>query len=478
VQNVKKATLFHSPVLLSHTKATEMLKNFTLLFCCIVSLPLLAQTYSINIDWDKTYPLVGIPGSWENEVCETSDLGFIIAGTTDTIFRGLLLKTNSTGDTTWSKKYGTDLQPVTFHAVAETNSGGYIAAGAIGPYWTAYMIKTDALGNVLATRQLACNGSSIGSVMKTADGGYIFGGSSQCDSLGYEPLLIKTDSNLNIQWSRDYGEFTVGQGKCAIQTLDGGFIITFSENLLKTDALGIPQWIKSTSITNGIQSIIQLADSAYVMCGSSGGANTMTHIEKRNSQGNPVWIKSYFFSNQQGMKWIKATADSGFAVAGYTTTNLHPCGWQMMLMKTDANGDSIWCKQWSLNNQTGRVGFCSDLTSDGGFVVLGQTMCTGFEYNLVKIKSVLTSVHEPPENPFEQMEVFPNPAHELFFISFANKEKARWEICIYNAVGEKVYGSIINGNVALVDCGNLSPGFYFAQAINGNTIIYKKIVKE
>ena len=107
--------------------------------------------------WTKIF---ATPGDDYGEYVEqTSDDGFIIVGTTDSsggddVF---LIKTNSIGDTLWTRTYGT------YHydyatCVHQTNDGGYIIFGETDSYdpnfWEGLLIKTDSNGDTLWTKHL------------------------------------------------------------------------------------------------------------------------------------------------------------------------------------------------------------------------------------------------------------------------------------------------------------------------------------
>src|SRR5438128_95556 len=86
-------------------------------------------------------------------VQQTNDNGYIICGET----RGgnysdiFLIKTNSGGDTLWTKNYGGSDDEYAY-CVKQTRDGGYIIAGYTYSFGAvngkAYIIKTDSSGNV------------------------------------------------------------------------------------------------------------------------------------------------------------------------------------------------------------------------------------------------------------------------------------------------------------------------------------------
>ena len=105
-----------------------------------------------NEVWDKTFG--GISGDWASAVQQTSDGGYILAGGTGSFGAGYgdawLIKTDANGIEVWDKTFGGISDDWAF-AVQQTSDGGYILAGSTylydASYYDAWLIKTDANGN-------------------------------------------------------------------------------------------------------------------------------------------------------------------------------------------------------------------------------------------------------------------------------------------------------------------------------------------
>lgn len=166
---------------------------------------------------------------------QTSDGGYIVGGYTSSFGAGnrdvWLIKTDANGNETWSQTYGGSAGD-TGESVIQTSDGGYIIIGKTLSYGAGeedvWLIKTDSNGNEIWNRTFGGSDTDIGeSVYQTSDGGYIiaaytrsFGGKSS------DVWLIKVDDQGNETWSLTYDGGSGDIGTDAVQTTDGGYIVT------------------------------------------------------------------------------------------------------------------------------------------------------------------------------------------------------------------------------------------------------------
>jgi len=158
-----------------------------------------------NIQWAKIYG--GTDWYDAYSVRQTSDGGYIVAGETRSFGAGnydiFLIKTDANGNLQWAKTYGgTDLDWA--YSVQQTSDGGYIVAGTTGSFGAGwgdiFLIKTDANGNIIWAKTYGgTDGDGAISVQQTSDGGYIVAGGTWSFGAGYSDVfLVKTDANGNI----------------------------------------------------------------------------------------------------------------------------------------------------------------------------------------------------------------------------------------------------------------------------------------
>jgi hypothetical protein len=237
---------------------------------------------------------------------ETSDGGFILAGLTRGFGAGnndmFLVKTNSSGIPEWSRAYGHTGNDYAY-AVKQTSDGGYIVSGkgTTGLGGTDLMLlRTDATGNITWSKSFGTAQNEDGySVQQTADGGFIVTGSTGPSS-AVNLLLVKTDSSGTLQWAKTYASLVHNYGRCVRITSDGGYVIAgYTDNtgitsadgyLVKTDNNGNLIWSRTYGIGSWeelLYCVVETADGGYIL---SGYTNTAAnghdvYVVKTDNQG-------------------------------------------------------------------------------------------------------------------------------------------------------------------------------------------------
>jgi hypothetical protein len=122
--------------------------------------------------WTRTYGWT--LDDYGQSVQQTSDGGYIVAGYTYSFGAGnrdvYLIKTNASGDTLWTKTYGGTLWDYE-NSVQQTSDGGYIIAGSTASFgagnYDVYLIKTDANGNVGVEEPGSSRQEAVGRIKAT-----------------------------------------------------------------------------------------------------------------------------------------------------------------------------------------------------------------------------------------------------------------------------------------------------------------------
>jgi hypothetical protein len=240
------------------------------------------------------------------------------------------------------------------------------------------------------------------SVQQTTDGGYILCGSTCSFGAGAADVyLVKTDGAGEPEWSMTYGGAAADEGRCVRQTADGGFVVVGTTSsfggggedvyLIKTNELGNEEWHKTFGgIGNEEGYCVQCtSDGGYIITGGTSSAPMVVDVVliRTDADGNELWSKSYGDVFQDGGSCVRQTGDGGYIVAGLSEKQTSPPSVDdnAYLLKTDADGVEEWSecfgKEWL------DIGTGVELTADGGYLLCGYTNSYGegeFDALLVK----------------------------------------------------------------------------------------------
>ena len=295
--------------------------------------------------WTKSYG--GIYNDEAYSIRQTSDGGFIITGSTILTQQGItktyLLRTDADGDTLWTKTYGDSSHITTGHSVQQVSDDGFIIAGISyhfsensQPHSTLtdfYLIRTDSEGDTLWTKTYGGDKQdNCFSVQQTSDGGFIIGGyTTSFGAGGHDIYMIHTDSIGDTLWTKTYGSPREEQAKSFLQISDGGFIIlgsisdTSGRNAdiyaIRTNADGDTLWTKTYGgdDTDEGCSIHQTSDEGFIIGGgtiSSGKIDYDVYCIRTDPSGDTLWTWTFGGDSYDLCKSVQQTNDGGFIIAG------------------------------------------------------------------------------------------------------------------------------------------------------------------
>ena len=109
-------------------------------------------------------------------------------------------------------------------------------------------------------------------------------------------------------------------------------------------------------------SVQQTNDGGYIIAGYYTNYATIEdfYIVRTNAQGNPIWEKFYGGNYENIAHSVQQTTDGGYIVVGSTMS--FGTGYRdVWLLKTDANGDTIWTKIYAWDNADNENTMCDRL---------------------------------------------------------------------------------------------------------------------
>lgn len=448
-----------------------------------------------STEWQAAYG-----GSASNDFCytaqQTSDGGYILAGTIET-FGGVrdisLLKTNSAGAISWSKVYSTTSDDVGY-CVQQTTDGGYIIGG-----WTAgagaggtdfILIKTNSSGDTTWSRTFGGQFNELCyCVRQTTDGGYLAVGSTESFGAGSKDVyLVKVTSTGNYSWSMTYG---VGGGddwgNKVIQNSDGDYVIVgFTYGvaaernalLIVTDGSGGLIWARSYGVNNWDEGydVKQLASGEYILTGITDGYGAGTDRDafliKTNSGGQLLWARGMGGGGVEEGHSV-AILGNGYALAGWSnsfSTSYH----DVILFRTDLSG-MVGCNDTLLalpdSSITLSSSMATTLINAGGIEVAAGTLLSGNGGMENYICSTGPNANDVLQENFS---VYPNPVSSSLTVS--TNIKINCAISIIDLLGREMWSVNSAKEITEVDVSSFPKGVYFLNIISGEKILIQKIL--
>ncbi|MBC7320760.1 PQQ-like beta-propeller repeat protein [bacterium] len=358
--------------------------------CVILSLCLIIPSTSFaQATWEKTFG--GTDWDIGYFIEKTPDQCYIIGGETRSFGSGgdfYVLKINETGDILWERHFGKEGYEYG-KAIITTLDGNFVIIGDIdygeeNTVEDAYIIKIDTSGNLLWEKTFGGKGcEQVFSVQQTSDNGCIICGGTTSFSEDFNIYILKLDKDGEVIWERSFGTEEEEMGMSVLSLTNDNFLVLAYRGpeesrdiyLLKLDRDGNILWEKVIDIDIGVTplSIDEASDGGYVISGYKGVLleDNCLFVAKTDNDGNLIW--STVFGGSIGCS-IKETTDKNYIVVGRIYSS-EENGEDVYLVKLDTSGNLIWEKTYGGSNNDG--GASLQLTLDGGYIIVGQTLSFG-----------------------------------------------------------------------------------------------------
>ena len=343
--------------------------------------------------WAKA--LGGIGSDFCYSVIKTSDEGYIVAGYTSSFGAGgndvLLLKLDLLGNISWARTFGGAKNDCAT-SLLRTADGGYIAAGYTNSFGAGnndfLILRLDAQGNLVWAKTFGGSSNeeaySISECSRGQDQDYIVAGCSYSSSTNYDFLVLKTDSNGNLNWAKTFGTGRLDVAKSVAGIADGYCIVagySYSSSsgydflVLKLDIEGNLSWAKTFGGNSHeyAYSVSKTSDGGFVVAGNSSSFGAGSYdflVLKGDSSGNLLWAKAFGGSNYECASAVWETPDGGYSLAGYTTS-FGATGYDFLVLRLDSNGTLSWAKVFggAGDDQASSI----SQATNGGYVIAGAT---------------------------------------------------------------------------------------------------------
>lgn len=453
------------------------------------------------IQWQTTFG-----GSEYDElrfIEQTSDGGYVIVGTTysddgDVMANnGLsdiwLTKMDSMGIVEWRRNYGGSSYERGYW-VEQSADGGFLVVGYTesndgdvsghhgdGDIWA---LKLDPFGNI--QWQKCLGGSKFDTaweVQLTQDNGYVIVGVSDSpdgDVTGHHGAtdcwVVKLQSTGDIEWQRALGGSNFDHGYSVSPTNDGGYIVAGQSQstdghvagniygsaawVLKLNFEGKVLWQKTFggSLTDRANKVVQTKEGGYILFGqteSNDGDVTGNHgisdlwALKLDEQGNIQWQRALGGTQEDYGRSIYQNSDGSFVAVGTVISNNGDVSGNhgardVWVVKLSEQGELLWQK--SLGGTMNDFGFAIQQTTDGGYIIGGETWSkngdlTGIgskgytDFWVIKLAPE-TSPTLSPNTP--TLSIFPNPATHTISLQTPDSQEHITHTTIADLLGRTI----------------------------------------
>jgi hypothetical protein len=462
-------------------KMKSILKQFYQFVCVLFFLIFLITTLSAQ-EPDTLFYRTDMEGRC---ILETTDSNYIAVCCTEGDIR--IFKVSKTGDSLWSKVYGgPDYEDV--ESVRQTADKGFIIIGTTSSYGAGqedvWLIKTDSKGDTIWTRTFGGDSNDIGeNIQVTDDGGFIIIGTTASYGLGGNDIwLIKTDSIGTIQWSKTFGDESDDEGFGVLQTNDTGYILGGNSSslggvwLIKTNSEGDTSWTKTFNLP-GIseeqgECIIE-ATNGFLICGNDWDNGFLI---KTDNYGDTLWSKTRDSEHHTVLyPDIYKTLEGNYFLGANLISHegMPRPGRYGVVSMIDDNGNYLWDRELE------KIATISSViqTSDGAYLALGWEGLT----KLVQTSSAIETTGYNITEEFNLYKNYPNPFNPSTTIEFDLPKSSNVKIEVYNIAGQKIQ-TLLNKKMSAgshkvdFNAENLSSGVYFYKIEAGEFQDVKKMI--
>lgn len=212
-----------------------------------------------------------------------------------------------------------------------------------------------------------------------------------------------------VQWTRTYGSTGQDGGQAMVMTNDGGIVIagfkavsTYGYKdvlLMKTDQSGNELWTRmySLGLNDIARSLCQTADGGFIIAGMTEVTPQIfdPFLLKTDSSGIEQWRRQYDygFGDDDRAHGVWQTSDGGYVIAGQTWLIHGAFGnYDMYIVKTDASGNVQWTKVFFREEEGGDAALSIQQLSDQGYIIGGLTQSSTWASYVIRTDSLGNAV--------------------------------------------------------------------------------------
>ncbi len=187
-------------------------------------------------------------------------------------------------------------------------------------------------------------------------------------------------------FARSFGGDNLDSIDAVLATDDGGALLAGATNsfspapvdawLVKVDSLGHISWQLAYQDLEAATDVIDMGDGYLVAAGNLGATVDGIHLLRVDENGGVLWSRTYADDPRGlGPSRVVRAQDGGFLVAG---TRDITASADFYAARFDADGELAWARTYG--GAGGDEAYAAVATSDGGFLLVGQTESFGVSF--------------------------------------------------------------------------------------------------
>jgi hypothetical protein len=450
-------------------------------YLLIASLLLIAAAARTQTVFERLYP--GVHRNYGKDVAVTGDSGFIVCGS-DWGNNGslpdagmTLIKTDKYGTWEWTKKYYQSGEEMGF-SVLQTSDGGYITGGFTATlYEYPIVVRTDSAGTQLWKRIYPYKNydSFIRSLCQSPDGGFGFCETFMTGNGGTGVVAVRLTASGDTVWQKQLSGTVTEFGYAILSTPDSGFLL-FSGNattsfLRKVDKNGNVVLDKQYNGLGGTY-FAQAPDGGFILCGNTTYLGMQqVAILRTDANGDSLWSKRITMLVTANS--VCCAAGGGYVVGGTQMVN-----WttdKLILLRFSDDGDLLWTRLFFGSGYD--EGNAVRPTPDGGIIFAGNTKKTGTDSIMVCLVKAVddTTLTGIPKRTTASLTLYPNPAKDFINILLPEGISSA-DLTVSTMQGKSVLQKRIGSGESRVDLEGFVSGMYFIVIREGDLIYRNRII--
>lgn len=316
-------------------------------------------------------------------ILKTNDNNLIVAGNyfhvendgTGYYQRALLLKYNNLGEIIWQNEYS---ETTDFAKISHTSDDGFLIVGH-----TNKILKVNANGNLLWELSTS---KEVKDIIELSDGNFAFTGLYNNDI-----HITKIDQSGTIIWEKIFGSNENERAYDIIEMSNGDIVFGGSTRgfgavdedfyVIRLSSSGetIFQRIFGSQGSDEVYDMLEETNTGNLVVTGPYDNGFLTYFGKLDAAGNILLEVAAYSNKTSGHKEIKETLDGGFIIVGSEDTTNPYMQYDIIIVKTDSDGNQEWSKLFGLGNSPDQNDYGYDVAvlDDGSYAVVGSTTSYG-----------------------------------------------------------------------------------------------------